>query len=40
MKLIINGIAKQFQNIKDKKTKVKLNHLDLKGEKPIKLSFN
>ncbi|WP_323669132.1 hypothetical protein [Aliarcobacter butzleri] len=40
MKLIINGIAKHFQDIKDKKTKVKLTHLDLKGEKPIKLSFN
>lgn len=40
MKLIINGSIKQFQNIKEKKTKVKLNHLDLKGEKPIKLSFN
>lgn len=37
MKLIINGITKQFQNIKDKKTKVKLTNLDLKGEKPIKL---
>ena len=40
MKLIINGITKYFQNIKDKKTKVKLTNLDLKGEKPIKLSFN
>lgn len=37
MKLIINGFIKQFQNIKDKKTKIKLNHLDLRGAKEIKL---
>lgn len=37
MKLILNGFAKQFQNIKDKKSKIKLNHLNLKGEKEIKL---
>ncbi|WP_418186757.1 hypothetical protein [Aliarcobacter lanthieri] len=40
MKLIINGFIKQFEKIRDKNKKIKLTHLDLKGEKPIKLSFN
>lgn len=37
MRLIINGIVKNFQSLKNGKSKIKLTHLDLRGEKPIKL---
>lgn len=37
MKLIINGIVKNFQSLKDGKSKIKLTRLDLRGNKPIKL---